>query len=456
VLHEISIARPSGDVLAPIVTRRETAMVEQFIYPNWHVIVLHFPLGLLGVGVILEWISLCWPKSAVRTGGRWMILMGALLAIPAVTLGAYAFRDVVVPDGTVGLKWREVVQLSPWSDVQWHYMNRHVWYESIGTGLAVVAAVIWLAGSDNARRKLYWPGLIVMTVALALMVVGSWYSGESVYRHGTAVAAAQPAAGAIEATHPQEGQRHEHEPTATTPADATATLPANTAAEQMEPSAGEKQATHDDENEHDEHQHPAWVMRFIPPVQLHLLMVGATLGFAFAAIGLSIRRWSQDYGPLAASRIPPQPPRVGQPIAQESAEGPAQPIAPAPAVIAPPTILYPIFPARFWLTSLILGAITAVGGLWMTGDWKLTALLEPIQNRNLDWMHDRLFWHVIFGLTIVLCTLLLAITTRVSRRAKFFTLLFIFLLVIAVALQLWIGILMLYDSPHGPVTGFAA
>jgi hypothetical protein len=187
-----------------------------------------------------------------------------------------------------------------------------------------------------------------------------------------------------------------------------------------------------------------------------MLMVGATLGFAMAAIGLSIRRWSQEYGPLPASRIPPQPTvRAGPPVGQETAAAmPGQPVAPAPAVVAPPTILYPIFAARFWVAALVFGLLTAVGGLWMTGDWRLQALLDPIRE-GTDWKQNRLFWHVVFGVSIVLCTLLLAITTRVTRRAKFVTLLFIILLVIAVALQLWIGVLMLYDSPEGPVTGFA-
>ncbi len=135
---------------------------------------------------------------------------------------------------------------------------------------------------------------------------------------------------------------------------------------------------------------------------------------------------------------------------------PGQPIAPAPAVLAPPTVLMPIFPARFWLAALILGALTAVGGLWMTSDWKLAALVEPIQSKSLDWKNDRLFWHVIFGVSIVVSTLILAIATRVSRRAKFLTILFVFLLLVAVAGQLWMGILMLYDSPEGPITGFAS
>lgn len=411
-------------------------MSEPFIYPNWHVLALHFPLGLLGMGVILEWVSLLWPRSAVRIGGRWMILMGALLTIPASTLGAYAFRDVVTPAGTLAVHWKDVVAQSHWSDAQWHYMTRHAWYEAIGTALAVLAVVVYLAGSDEARRKLYWPGLIVVTAALVLMVVGGWYSGESVYRHGTAVAAASPRAPAAE------------------PASATAPELYPTT---LEPDTDRQAAATEPVPERGTPRHPAWVMRYLPPVQMHLLSVGATLAFAFAAIGLSIRRWSQTVGPLPASHIPSPPPRVGQPVSEErAADAPAQPVAPAPAVLAPATILYPIFPARFWLAAMIFALLGAVGGLWMTGDWTLRALVEPLQREGTDWRDNRLFWHVVFGLSIVLCTLLLAVTTRVSRRAKAITIILILLLLAAVALQLWIGMLMLYDSPMGPVNGFAA
>lgn len=430
-------------------------MAEPFIYPNWHILALHFPLGLLGVGVILEWISLCWPKSAIRTGGHWMLLMGALLSIPALTLGIYAFRDVVTPGGTIAIHWNEVVAQSHWTDVQWHYMTRHIWYEAIGTGLAVLAVVVYLAGSDGARRKLYWPGLVVVTIALVLMAIGGWYSGESVYRHGTAVAAATPAPplGEADVVSPPELR-----PTPTDP------QVGQTDAEQIDP-AGQVNGTQDDEAAHREPvQHPVWVMRFLPPIQLHMLLVGGAIAFAMVAIGLSIRRWSQSAGPLPASAIPGQAVRAGQPVGaaatppvseEAAAERPGQPVAPAPAVLAPTTVLYPIFPARFWLTALIFGVLAALGGLWMTGDWTLRALIGPLQEEGTDWMNARVFWHIIFGVTVALCTLILAITTRFSQRAKALTLIFIILLIIAVVPQLWVGILMIYDSPQGPMTGFA-
>lgn len=53
-------------------------MAEQFISPNWHVILIHYPLGLLAVGILIEFFSfLGWRRSGFRTAGRWMILLGA-------------------------------------------------------------------------------------------------------------------------------------------------------------------------------------------------------------------------------------------------------------------------------------------------------------------------------------------------------------------------------------------
>jgi hypothetical protein len=82
----------------------------------------------------------------------------------------------------------------------------------------------------------------------------------------------------------------------------------------------------------------------------------------------------------------------------------------------------------------------------------LSALREPIQNQFARQEMQRLFGHVLFGVTIVLLTLLLAVSTRSRVLTKLFAL----LLLLAVAGQVWLGILLLYDSNTGPLTGFAA
>ncbi|RPI58810.1 MAG: hypothetical protein EHM48_09750, partial [Planctomycetaceae bacterium] len=70
--------------------------MNEFITPNWHAFLIHAPMGLLGVGIVVELLKFCWPQSSLRNAGRWMIALGSLLAVPALTAGIYALRNVMV------------------------------------------------------------------------------------------------------------------------------------------------------------------------------------------------------------------------------------------------------------------------------------------------------------------------------------------------------------------------
>ena len=67
---------------------------------------------------------------------------------------------------------------------------------------------------------------------------------------------------------------------------------------------------------------------------------------------------------------------------------------------------------------------------------------------------QRRFWHVISGGTIVIIPLLLAAITRVSRRPKALLTLLSLVLLAAVALQVWLGVLLMFDTPTGALTHF--
>src|SRR5438105_3150724 len=129
--------------------RPERNMPHQFINPNWHVIFIHYPIGLLTIGLLIEIISFFNPRGGFRAAGRWMIGIGALLSLPALFSGIYAFRDVVSPDGYMDQTWRDVKASSNWNEAQWFFMRRHIWLNSIATGLVVLIAVLWLASNDS-------------------------------------------------------------------------------------------------------------------------------------------------------------------------------------------------------------------------------------------------------------------------------------------------------------------
>jgi uncharacterized membrane protein len=90
-------------------------MLGNFISPNWHVALIHYPIALLSLGLLIELLSFWQRVAGLRSTGRWMILFGALSGLPVLTAGIYAFRDVVTP-GPISLhsEWHQVVQRSEW------------------------------------------------------------------------------------------------------------------------------------------------------------------------------------------------------------------------------------------------------------------------------------------------------------------------------------------------------
>src|SRR5437764_721251 len=122
-------------------------MHDEFIHPNWHVILIHFPLGLLGVGVVIELLSFLWRRSGFRIAGHWMILIGALACLPSATSGIYAFHDVVTYHTNLGddASWGDIKIASHWNDTQWHLMRNHVLFATIGALVIALTACAYLS-----------------------------------------------------------------------------------------------------------------------------------------------------------------------------------------------------------------------------------------------------------------------------------------------------------------------
>jgi uncharacterized membrane protein len=147
-----------------------------FLLPNLHVILIHYPLGVFVLGAVIEILSFLWPNSSARQAARWMILLGALLMLPTVMSGIYALSEVTDGGG------------QPLAAVQWHQMLWHIWLESGAAGLAVMIVVMGLGASDSWRNRLHWPMALALLCVLGLLGSGAWFGGEAVYRSGVAVA----------------------------------------------------------------------------------------------------------------------------------------------------------------------------------------------------------------------------------------------------------------------------
>lgn len=372
-------------------------MSNEFISPNWHVILIHYPIALLSLGVLIELFSFLWRRSQFRAVGRWMLLMGAVLAVPSVLSGLYALNDVAlmhIPADQQPMTWHEKVAAGGLSSQSWELLVDHLRQMSIATGIAMLVVVIWLACSDNWRRRLHLPLLIAMLASVGLMIIGGWHGGEAVYRDGAGVVSLpQPAA---------------------------------------------SPAGHD------------WTY-YLPPLQIHLLLAGLTVAMALVALGLSIRAAA-----TGGSRIPPPPGDSLEAYAQRSATDMAvaftgRPNTPALQEIpAPPPPRVPL--ARFWLLAFFIGLLTAAAGVWFlaldSGTWDTTQLCEIA--RSLQ----RRVAHIITGLSIIVLTLILCVLARWAPKQKFLLAIFAILLVAGITLQLWFGTLLLFDGPQGELTGF--
>src|SRR5687768_18387730 len=104
---------------------KEQPVSKEFINPNLHVILIHYPLGLLVVGTLIELFSfLGWRKSGFRTAGRWMLLIGILSLPPTMLSGLYALADVNrsadTPDDAT---WVEARNMSPIQGEAWEMMT---------------------------------------------------------------------------------------------------------------------------------------------------------------------------------------------------------------------------------------------------------------------------------------------------------------------------------------------
>ena len=380
--------------------------MDKFILPNFHVILVHFPLGLLLIGVAIELFSFPWRHSAFRQAGRWMILLGALLAVPAATSGLYALRDVAGHGDDLD-SWLEFKAASNFTARDWQFVQYHIVLNAVATGLALFAAITWLSASDAWRRVLRIPALLMLLVAVGLMVGGAWHGGEMVYRLGFGV----------------QGKLN------------------------VLPDSPTKPQTLQDKIEF-----------YAPEGEVHLLMAGLVIALSAAALGLSIRR------AVTADTIIVQRLRRDAPTAPERQDI-AKPISLLQALHDPGDEI-PVGPripaARFWLLAALLALATIASGVWL-GDSEYFAPWPQIINfahveqviKNIpDYLQGREGLHIVFGDLILLLMILLAILTRFAPRSRIMLSGLALLLVLAIAAQVWLGVLLTFDGGKGPKTHF--
>lgn len=368
--------------------------------PNLHAMLVHYPLALVTLGVVIEFLSvLFWRKSSIRTAGRWMVVIGILMAVPTVTTGMYALRDTVDTGGTSEI-WANITAASPWSDDHWHALKDHLSYTVSGVLLLLAGIVVWIAGTDAARKNMYLLGLVVLIVSAGLIGYGAHYGGQLVYRHGTAVLVTSPdVAAAPRSAEPSVDEGLEAP-----------------AVEEALPGIPEG----------------------VSALEMHLFFAGCAIALIAAAIGLSVRlsnvAWENRFAEEKAVAAGYRP--AGK-MGQDS------------NLLA----IAIIYPGTLWIIAVLLSLAAAALGLWLFGVSSVGDLVSKVRsNQGND--HWRPVLHVYYGLSIIALSILTGIVMRLWPRRRLLMGILCTLLVLAVIGQAWTGTIMLFDGTKGPVMRF--
>ena len=388
----------------------------RFVNPNYHVILVHYPLGVFVLGVFLELFSLLWRKGSIRVAGVWMILIGAILSLPAAASGIYALWDVSSSQGGPGGLISQ--------PERYRLLKLHVIFQSCASLLAVICAIVGLGASDAWRAKLRLPLLLGVTAACGMMVFGSWNGGETVYQQGTAV--------------------------------------------QIVNQNGELQKP----------EKPVFRSKYSEIVkyyiggekQIHIITAGFALSAAMAALGLSIRRLTTHRAELAQLEAEAraagksnggEPRRVTDDLSMMRSINPDAEIeadfAHVPA-------------GRWWIVSASVSLVTAALGYWIMSKshffehakgwsdfvdsigWK--DFFEPLQSGQFKKVEvSRHVAHLLLGGGMIVLALILGLIARFAPRRPVLLTCFATLMVLVTSAQVWMGVALTFDD-EGPLTHF--
>ena len=137
--------------------------------PNFHPLVVHFPIAILTVSILFDLMAKLLKREEFSRVGWWTQLAGSLGLGGAVISGLLAEKSINIPDAARG------------------YFETH---EQIAFLNAVIFAVLllWRIGCRAKLPQRYQPVFfLIFLVGVIALWTGAWYGGEMVYRFGTGV-----------------------------------------------------------------------------------------------------------------------------------------------------------------------------------------------------------------------------------------------------------------------------
>ncbi len=162
---------------------------------NFHPLFVHYPIALLSVFVLVEFLGVVFKCETCLKAGSWFLYFGTLAAIAAVAAGYYAASTVPHPESVHDI------------------MEDH---EHIMVAVLIMSLVLsfWrlFARRTLSSAKTHLVYLFVAFVMFVTMSFGADYGGLMVYKYGVGgTAVKQPTGhlhGAVEAPAPVPGEAH--------------------------------------------------------------------------------------------------------------------------------------------------------------------------------------------------------------------------------------------------------
>jgi uncharacterized membrane protein len=140
--------------------------------PNWHPLVVHFPIALILSATALLLAarllrSESWAASAA-TVGTWNLCLGAAAALFALATGLSAVLDLDVSAAA-----RQAIS----SHLKW----------AMFTTLLLLLLAVWRGAGSASRSRPSWIFLIVLIAASAALSFTGYRGGKNVYEYGVGV-----------------------------------------------------------------------------------------------------------------------------------------------------------------------------------------------------------------------------------------------------------------------------
>ncbi len=146
----------------------------QSLAMNVHPMIVHFPIAFLSAFFLLEIVGASFRRPAVLQVASWMLYLGAFGAVAAAAAGLIAAGSVPHGDSV-----HEVME----------------WHQRLMLGVSGLAAVlaVWRAAVAGRFSSTMAQGLhlLLATVMITLLVLGTDLGGLMVYQHGVGVASLQ-------------------------------------------------------------------------------------------------------------------------------------------------------------------------------------------------------------------------------------------------------------------------